>query len=353
MAIQDGQRLTRQEAGRNSRPAVRIGVVIPYFQREAGLLRRALSSVAAQEHSPDQVIVVDDGSPRAAAEEITPELRLTLPGLTVIRQANGGIAAARNAALAALEGRVTAVALLDSDDYWERSHLRNAATALSHGADFFFSNSISEGDTQDHFRQPSRQRLLADGQPLQGVPGIYQWTKGVYALMGAACPFATATVVFRRAVMPDIRFPTNFRRAGEDQVAFWELLVRCTAIMYCTEPTLVYGSGGLGAWKKSTFGSSAHLVRLADEIHLRRHVLKRYPISSDDRQVMRRAIAARRYLALYSAVHLLRRVPVDAMREILYLLRSDPLCAASWCVSLPKLVYRWISGTPIATEWTG
>src|SRR5215468_936299 len=119
-----------------SRQRSRIGVVIPYYQREAGLLRRALRSVAAQDHPPVQVIVVDDGSPRPAAEEITPELQEAVPGLMVILQANHGIAAARNAALDALTGDVSAVALLDSDDYWEPSHLRHAAAALSLGADF-------------------------------------------------------------------------------------------------------------------------------------------------------------------------------------------------------------------------
>src|ERR1700757_3483169 len=127
----------------------RIGVVIPYFQREPGLLHRALISVAAQEHSPVQVVVVDDGSPRAAVEEITLELRNSLHGLTVIRQANQGVAAARNAGLDALTDDVSAVALLDSDDRWESSHLRNAAAALSSGADFFFANSRNEGETVD------------------------------------------------------------------------------------------------------------------------------------------------------------------------------------------------------------
>ena len=333
--------------------ASRIGVVIPYFQQEAGLLHRALSSVAAQEHCPVQVVVVDDGSPRGAAEEITPPLRSALPGLTLIRQSNHGVAAARNAALDALSPEVTAVALLDSDDYWDPPHLRNAAVALSLGADFFFSNSRSEGETKDHFQQPSRRHLISLGHPVEGIPGMARWSHGVYALMGAACPFVTATVVFRRAVMPEIRFPLNFRRAGEDQAAFWELLARCSVIMYCTEPTLVYGSGGFGTWKKSTFGSAAHLVRLADEIHLRRHVLRNYSLSAGDRQLMRDAIAARRYMALYSALHLLRRRQQATFQEIRYLLRSDPMCAASWCVKFPKLVYRWIRGAPITTEWTG
>jgi len=334
--------------------AARIGVVIPYFQREAGLLTRALCSVAAQEHSPVQVIVVDDGSPHPAAEELTPALRDALPGLTLIRQPNNrGIAAARNTALGALAANVTAVALLDSDDYWESSHLRNAAVALSLGADFFFSNSRSEGDPADHFQQPARRRLLSQGQPVQEAPGIARWAESVHALMGAACPFMTATVVFRRALMPELRFSEKFRRAGEDQAAFWQLLARSTLIMYNTRPTVVYGSGGVGTWKKSTFGSTAHLVRLADEIHLRRHVLSSYPVSAGDRRLMRRAIAARRRMALYSALHLVRLGQEDALSEIRYLLRADPVCAASWCLNLPKFVYRWVRGVPITTEWTG
>ena len=353
MDAHDGQHLTTVSPGPEPRAAARIGVVIPYFQCDGGLLHRALTSVAAQEYRPAQVVVVDDGSPRVAAEEITPALRGALPGLTVIRQCNQGIAAARNVALDALRADVTAVALLDSDDYWERSHLRYAASALSLGGDFFFSNSRIEGETKDQFQHPSRRRLLSNAEAVDGVPGIARWPHSVAVLMGAACPFATATVVFQRALMSATRFPVDFRRAGEDQVMFWELLARSSVIMYCTEPTLVYGSGGLGAWQKSTFGSATHLVRLADEIHLRRHVLSTYPVSAGDRQLMQRAIAARRYMALYSALHLLRRRRENTLRELRYLLRSDPMCAASWCVKFPKLVYRWMSGAPITTEWTG
>ena len=345
--------LTAASPNLEQRYASRIGVIVPYFQREAGLLHRALSSVAAQEHSPVQVVVVDDGSPRPATEEITPSLRAALPGLTFIHQVNSGIAAARNAALDALTENVTAIALLDSDDLWEPSHLRHAALALSLGADFFFSNSRSEGDTQDHFQQPGRRQLLSCGQPVQGTPGLVHWSESVHALMGAACPFVTATVVFRRAVLPHFRFPVTFRCAGEDQAAFWELLARCSVIMYCTKPTLIYGSGGVGTWKKSTFGSAAHLVRLADEIHLRQRVLSTYPVSDGDRQLMRRAIVARRHMALYSALHLVRRRQEGAFREICYLLRADPACAASWCLNLPRFVYRWIRNIPITTEWSG
>jgi succinoglycan biosynthesis protein ExoW len=327
------------------RAGPRIGVVIPYFQRDAGLLQRALSSVAAQEYRPAQVVVVDDGSPRAAADEITPALYEALPGLTVIRQENQGVAAARNTALDAIAADISAVALLDSDDCWEPSHLRNAATALSRGGDFFFSNSRTEGETTDYFHAHSRREVLYNSPPVEGAPGILRWTAGVSALFGAGCAFATATVVFRRAVMPELRFSTKFRRAGEDQLAFWELLVRSSIIMFCTRPTLIYGSAGLGTWRKATHGSVSHLVRLADEIRLRRQVIASYPLSADDRQLMLRAIAERRVTALYSALHLLK-LRRNTFKEVLYLFRSDPMCALSWCVDLPKLLYRRIRNVP-------
>jgi len=38
-------------------------IIIPYYQREPGILARALRSVFAQTHPDFEVIVVDDASP--------------------------------------------------------------------------------------------------------------------------------------------------------------------------------------------------------------------------------------------------------------------------------------------------
>ena len=64
---------------------------------------------------------------------------------------------------------------------------------------------------------------------------------------------------------------------------------------------------------------------------------------------MQLQIAARRHAALYSTLHLLRRGH-NVLRDVLYLFRADPLCAASWCVDLPKLVYRHYRARPSATR---
>lgn len=318
----------------------RFGVVIPYFQRQAGLLQRALSSVCAQEYRPIQVVVVDDGSPRAAAEEITAELRNAVPGLTVMRQANQGVAAARNTALEALSQNVSAIAFLDSDDQWDPAHLRNAALALSRGADFFFANLRIEGTTTDWFRKQGRHDLLDNPRSVPEAPGILQWAGSVAELLVGKCMVMTSSVVFRRALMPQVRFPRTTRGvSGEDLLLWWELLARSSAVMYGPEPSVTYGTSGVGVWQHSTFGTVRGLVRVADEVRWNRYVLNNYPLSSGERRFLQKRIAEHREAALVSAVHVLRRRQQNALKEVLYLLRDDPACAAWWCVALPKLVF--------------
>jgi succinoglycan biosynthesis protein ExoW len=327
----------------------RIAVLIPYFQYEQGLLRRALSSIAAQQYRPVQVVVVDDGSPHPAAEEITPELRTALPQLTVVRQDNRGVARARNATLDAVADDVSAIALLDSDDHWESSHLRHAATALARGADFFFANSRNEGTTFDYFREHPRRDLLFSSPTVADAPAIRRWSAGVSALFGAGCPFATSTVVFRRAVMPELRFSTKFRRAGEDRRACLELVARSAVVMFCAEQTLISGSAGVGTWRKSTLGSVADLVRLADELRWNRQLIDSQLLSPGDRHLIKAAMAERRREALTSALHLLRRGRY-AHRELLYLFRTDPLCVVSWSIHLPRLLYSKLRSRSAATH---
>ncbi len=88
-----------------------ISVVIPTFNR-AHCLREAIDSVLLQQYAPIELIVVDDGS-----TDDTPALLAAYGSrLTVIRQANSGVSAARNAGIRAASGNL--IAFLDSDDRW-------------------------------------------------------------------------------------------------------------------------------------------------------------------------------------------------------------------------------------------
>jgi glycosyltransferase involved in cell wall biosynthesis len=120
-----------------------IAIIIPFFQQAPGILARALNSVASQpipEGWSAEVIVVDDGSPRPAEDE-TGSLRLPAPlRLRVVRQRNGGVAAARNRGLDEASLSATLIAFLDSDDEWPPDHLARAIKAYDSGFDFYFAD---------------------------------------------------------------------------------------------------------------------------------------------------------------------------------------------------------------------
>jgi len=89
-----------------------VSVVIPSYNA-AATLPATLDSVWAQTYPRIEVIVVDDGSTDATGEV----LARCGSRVRVIRQANGGLASARNTGCTAASGRF--IALLDADDLCE------------------------------------------------------------------------------------------------------------------------------------------------------------------------------------------------------------------------------------------
>ena len=90
-----------------------VSIILPTYNR-AHLLPRAINSVLAQNYSDFELIVVDD-----ASQDETKAVVAAIDDSRVryIRQANkGGVAAARNAGIAASVGQY--LAFQDSDDVW-------------------------------------------------------------------------------------------------------------------------------------------------------------------------------------------------------------------------------------------
>ncbi len=86
---------------------VDVSVVIPCYNH-ARYLREAIESIDGGVRTIE-IIVVDDGS-----EDASGEIAASMPGVTAIRQANQGLAAARNTGLSHARGRY--VVFLDADD---------------------------------------------------------------------------------------------------------------------------------------------------------------------------------------------------------------------------------------------
>lgn len=147
-----------------------VSVIIPTYNRGAWVAE-AVDSVLAQTHVSVEVIVVDDGS--------TDDTPAVLAGygdrIRVIRQANAGVSAARNAGMAAARGEW--IGFLDSDDTWlpeklERQWADLAAypEAVGHAVDVALCGTAGRemslwdgrGMAEEFEKSPLRTRALDD-----------------------------------------------------------------------------------------------------------------------------------------------------------------------------------------------
>lgn len=96
-------------------PSPMVTVIIPTRNRRQ-LVLRAVDSVLRQDFQDFEIIVVDDGGTDGTVQALANQSRCR-----VLHTEHSGPAAARNAGVAEASGRF--LAFLDSDDYWQQSHL--------------------------------------------------------------------------------------------------------------------------------------------------------------------------------------------------------------------------------------
>ncbi len=101
-----------------------IAVVIPAYCSEE-FLEETLASVLQQTRAPEEILVVDDGSPGRAICEICAQ---SGDSVRYLRQENGGPASARNRGVR--ESRAPWLAFLDADDLWLPQKLERQWAAL-------------------------------------------------------------------------------------------------------------------------------------------------------------------------------------------------------------------------------
>jgi glycosyltransferase involved in cell wall biosynthesis len=103
-----------------SRPLVTVIMAVYNGEQFVG---DALRSLMAQDYTPFETIVVDDGSTDA-----TPETVRSFSQVQYVRQENQGQAAARNRGVGLARGEY--VAFLDADDLWPMNKLRTQVAYL-------------------------------------------------------------------------------------------------------------------------------------------------------------------------------------------------------------------------------
>ena len=108
----------------------KISIVIPTFNR-IGSLPRALDSALNQTYQPSEIIVVDNGS----SDGTTKLLRERYPSIRLLIEKKLGVSATRNKGIR--HSKFQWIALLDSDDAWDKTKLEKQKNALASSQDHF------------------------------------------------------------------------------------------------------------------------------------------------------------------------------------------------------------------------
>jgi glycosyltransferase involved in cell wall biosynthesis len=182
--------------------APRVSIVIPCYQ-QAHFLPDAIESALGQAYSPREVIVVDDG-----ATDTTVEVAAGYPDVRCLRQANQGLAAARNAGLHAGHGEY--VVFLDADDRLLPGALEAGAAAL-------------EAHPTAAFAVGRHRRISADGVPLP-TPLRPRVRDDFYASLVRRCWMGVAEVMYRRCAVIAVGGFDRRLRYAED----YDLYLRLT-----------------------------------------------------------------------------------------------------------------------------
>ena len=174
-----------------SRPLV--SVVIPTYDRP-GMLVEAVESVAAQRYPDIELIVVDDGSPTAAATVLEDQAPSDLAWRSIRHEDNRGANAARNSGIRDARGDV--IAFLDDDDRWLPETVAAQVAALDEAE----AGAVLVGQRMRSERGEETIRLPSvDGNATAAL--ITGEPAGTFSTL------AVRRAVVDRAGLPDERFP--------------------------------------------------------------------------------------------------------------------------------------------------
>ena len=325
-----------------------ITVVIPFYQRQPGLLLRAITSVDQQSLPIGwrvKTIVVDDGSPSKAVDEGLAQRLETANSVTVMEQPNLGVGSARNTGLNAITDDSALVAFLDSDDSWPADHLARAIDAFERGYDLYFTDNRREGQHETQCRWPQASETDALIKASGRTAGLLEMPQeAMVGLSISEFPCQASTVVYRRTIAPNLRFNTALQYAGEDVLFFTELLASAPRIAFDLDSKVECGKGVNIYFSHLSWDSPRFLKIKIDQLIAHR-ILGRCTYLSEANQIINN-----RRLRLFESeagFHLLRNLflsPGRAALQFYRLWRNDWKAVFAVQAGMVRSAFHKLSG---------
>lgn len=237
---------------------MKFSVIIPLYNK-APYIRKALESVLAQTYTDYELIIVDDGSTDGSftiakqfiderlkikgTEDEVKGYRLKVKGkensgtetngyklspinYKLIRQANSGVSAARNAGVAQAQGEY--LAFLDADDWWESTYLERMMQLITDYPDagLYACNYV--------YYKPGKTHVALN------IPtGYINYPKAYYE--SEAMPVWTGAAMMPRKVFEEMGgFPLGIK-LGEDFL-LWSKIALRDPVAFLNEPLAYYNN---------------------------------------------------------------------------------------------------------------
>ena len=312
-----------------------ITVVIPYFQREPGLLSAAIKSIADQNVKTDvsvHIIIVDDGSPSPAASEVISPLPDFI-SLQVLVQDNRGVAAARNAGLDAVPRETGFVAFLDSDDVWLPTHLSSALSALQPTAPLYFDDTQMDAD-KTAFQYSEFLSRFKEDSVSEELFHLKQ--QEILAAFVEGCVFHTSQVVYDYSRFSALRFDPDLTFSGEDHIFFLKLILKVESVVFSTKVNGCRGSGVSLFRETLNWDSPNILPRLTDEIAVRLKIAK-LPLTPPQLAINALALKSTKRKYVFLTLHrLIKHNIVGLFQSLRKILRLEP----RFLLEAPILVFE-------------
>lgn len=213
-----------------------ISVVIPAFNAEKHIAR-TIKSVLEQTLSPNEIIIVDDGSSDNTAQAV----RSFGNKVILIEQENAGASAARNTGIKAANSEW--IAFLDADDEWLPEKLRLQTEHLQRNPELVWM-------TSNYFNcncRPEHTRSISDtGQSEELLAGREYYEDYFDAYMIGKCGHMAAMLIRRDVLIEAGLFLVGQKRINDEDMWF-RIAYRYPMIGYLTIPLAVYHRGVAGS----------------------------------------------------------------------------------------------------------
>ena len=251
----------------------KFSVIVPLYNK-APFVRKALESIASQTYRDFELIIIDDGSTdnsAAICDEFFQTFNHSLAHSinvnrsfvhSFIRQANSGVAAARNRGVAESHGEY--VCFLDADDWWESTFLEEMDRLIAEYPDagIYASNYI--------YYKPGKTHVA-----LSLPRGYLDYPKAYYE--GSSMPVWTGATCMLRKVFDEMGgFPLGIK-LGEDFL-LWAKIALHYPVAFSEKP-LAYYNNDVPASLRATRNLHApehnmlfHLDPIEEEIHKTSHI---------------------------------------------------------------------------------